>query len=149
MVENRIENRRYEKNIKLFKWLAIASLILIVARLSLDSSILTNGAKLGDLISTLFPLAFWFQYRITAKKWGGQFFEWRQNEIEFKSRKYERTTIPFDSIKEIDIRLDIIEIKTVNQLFEINIEDYTEYEDRLKIKKNFELVKNKTKHNNG
>ncbi len=137
MIIDRLENRRHEKTIQRYKWGVIISLPLIIARLALDPGILNNGAKLGDLLTTLLPLGLFIQYKATAKKWGGQFFEWRENEVEFKSRKFDKTIIPHESILQINIKLDLIEIQTNNNLFEINIEDYLEYSDRLRLKNNF------------
>jgi hypothetical protein len=143
MIIDRLENRRYEKTIKRYKWLVIITLPLIIVRLALDPGILNNGAKLGDLLTTLLPLGFFIQYKATAKKWGGQFFEWRDSEVEFKSRKYDKTIISHESILQINIKLDIIEIQTKNKLFEINIEDYLEYSDRLRLKNNFKELSNR------
>lgn len=143
MLIDRIENTRFEKNIKLFKWVAILSFLLVIVRILFDLEIMNGGGKLSDLFTSLIPVGMFFQYRSTAKKWGGQFFEWKENEVEFKSRKYDKTVVTHNSIIQINIKLDIIEIKTNDKLYEINIEDYTEYNDRLRLKNNFEQLKKK------
>ena len=86
---------------------------------------------------------FFIQYRKTAKKWSGQFIEWSDSQILFKTREYDKTTVELDDINSIEIKLDRIILRTKEKDFEINIEDYTEYEDRLQLKNNFERIKEK------
>lgn len=143
MIIDRLENKRYEKNIKFFKWVAIGSFIAAIARILSEPNILTGAGKTFDYVITLYPIGLYFQYRKTAKNWNGQFFEWKQNELKFKSRKYDKTIIAYTSIKSIEIKLDFIYIETTENSFEINIEDYTEYEDRMRLKENFKKLKNK------
>ncbi|WP_226389698.1 hypothetical protein [Penaeicola halotolerans] len=143
MLEDRIENYRFEKNIKFFKWGAIITLLLAVFKVAFTPDILDGGGKMADFLLTLIPIGLFFQYRSAAKKWGGQFIEWKENEISFKSRKYNLTTIHLSNIESIDIRLDVIEIRTSEQKLDINIEDYTKYEDRIRVKDNFKKIKEK------
>jgi|SRR5690554_338990 len=147
MPNYRLENNRFEKNIKFFKWGAIVTLFLAIIRIAFDSNIFHGTATFGDFMLTLIPVGLFIQYRQTAKKWGGQFIEWTDNQIIFKSRKYAKTTIEITDIESIEIKLDLIIIKTIENNYEINIEDYTEYEDRIQLKNNFERVKEKLKHN--
>ncbi|WP_310991034.1 hypothetical protein [Aequorivita marina] len=149
MQNYRLENNRFEKNIKFFKWGAIITMFLAIMRIGFDSDIFKGSATFGDFILTLIPVGLFLQYRQTAKKWGGQFIEWTDNQIIFKSRKYDETTIEIDDIESIDIKLDMICIKTKEKNYEINIEDYTKYEDRFELKSQFEIVNEKLKHNTG
>ncbi|MFT6718717.1 MAG: hypothetical protein ACJAY8_001113 [Sphingobacteriales bacterium] len=141
MVIDRIENKRHERNIKLFKWGTIISLLHLVIRISCGIAFVDAGFDLADLVSVFVPISMLYHYFSTSKKWGGQFFEWREKELEFKSRKYDTTTISHSSILQINIKLDIIEIQTQDSIFTINIEDYTEYMDRVRLKTNFEELK--------
>ncbi len=141
MLNDRIENRRIERNLKFFKWAAVISLLIAVFKILLTPEILNDGGRMVDYITTLIPIGLFLQYRSTAKKWGGQFIEWNENEISFKSRKCDNTTIKLVDIKSIDILLDIISIITLDKKYEINIEDFTNYKDRVRIKGNFEKVK--------
>lgn len=143
MLNDRIENRRFEKNIKFFKWAAVITLVLAVLKIAFTPDILKGGGETADFLTSLIPIALFFQYRSTARKWGGQFIEWKENEISFKTRNYDHTTIHLSSIESIDIRLDIIEIKTSEQKYDINIEDYTKYQDRIRLKENFNKIKEK------
>ena len=143
MLHDRIENYRFEKNIKFFKWGVGITLILAVFKIVLTPDILNGGGKMTDFLTTLIPIGLFFQYRSTAKKWGGQFIEWKENEISFKTRKYDSTTIKMEEIQSVEIRLDLIIISTLQKKYEINIEDYTEYKDRIRLKDNFGKIKEK------
>lgn len=145
MLNDRIENHRYEKNIKLFKWCAGLALLLAVFRIAITPDVLTGGAKSFDFLTTLIPIGLYLQYRKTAKNFGGQFIEWSENEISFKSRKYKHTIIKLSNIESINIRLETIEINTPEKNYAISIEDYTKYEDRMRLKENFEKVNDQLK----
>ncbi|MAC95917.1 MAG: hypothetical protein CMC96_10475 [Flavobacteriales bacterium] len=95
MPYERIENKRYEKNLKLFKWGAILSLALAAIRIAIEPKILSGIGSTIDFILLLYPIPLFILYYRTAQKWGGQFIEWKEDEISFKSRKYDKTTIPF------------------------------------------------------
>ncbi len=143
MSHYRLENKRFEKNIKFFKWGAIITLFLAIIRIAFDADLFQGSAKLGDFMLSLIPIMFFIQYRKTAKKWSGQFIEWSDSQILFKTREYDKTTVELDDINSIEIKLDRIILRTKEEDFEINIEDYTEYEDRLQLKNNFERIKEK------
>lgn len=145
MPYQRIENNRNEKNLRLFKWGAILSLVLAAIRITIEPQIL-SGVSTIDFILLLYPIPLFILYYRTAKKWGGQFIEWKEDEISFKSRKYDKTTILLSDIKSINIYLHIIEIETLNAKYKINIEDYTAYSDRVQLKSNFEKVKNQVEN---
>lgn len=145
MPYQRIENKRYEKNLKLFKWGAILSLVLAAIRIAIEPEILSGVGSTIDFILLLYPIPLFILYYRTAKKWGGQFIEWKEDQISFKSRKYDKTTVPLSEIKSINIHLHIIEIETLKAKYEINIEDYTAYKDRIRLKENFEWLNKKIK----
>lgn len=143
MIKDRIENKRFEKNINFFKWSAAITLILALAKISFNPNIFNVSGKASDFMISLIPIFLYIQYRNVSKKWRGQFIEWTENEISFKSRKHDNTSINLTEITSINIKLDIIEIETKRENYSINIEDYTKYEDRLRIKNNFEKIKEK------
>jgi hypothetical protein len=70
----------------------------------------------------------------------GQFVEWWNDKIIYKSKGVEdKTIIAADTIKEIKISLDQIEIQSQDQqIYLINIEGYSDNDMRLRIKSNFE-----------
>lgn len=61
--------------------------------------------------------------------------------ISFKTRKHPPTAIEIKKVKNIEIELDTIKIFATNKEYFLDIEDYTKYEDRMRIKNNFEIVK--------
>lgn len=141
LVIDRIENKRFEKNIKLFKWLAIISIIPIIGKLILNPEILTGKGTFLDYAINFIPVFLFFEYSRKAKNWGGQFIEWKEGKISFKLRKVSENTIEYSNIESIEIKLDniIITLKD-GEKYDLNIEDYTEYEDRLRIKENFKRI---------
>ena len=131
MVIDKIENKRHEKKLKLFMWCAYISIALAIINTALGNLVFTN----------LVPIALYFQYKKTSKKWGNQFIEWKKQELIFKTREYDITTISIKDIESILIQLDIIEIKTEDENYAINIEDYTDYDKRILLKENFTRLK--------
>src|SRR5690606_25967603 len=97
-----------ERNLKFLKWAAVITLLVAIFQILLTPEILNGGGRMVDFITTLIPVGLFLQYRSTAKKWGGQFIEWKENEVSFKSRKYDHTTIKMEDIVSINIQLDII-----------------------------------------
>lgn len=146
MITDRMNNTRYEKNLKNYKRLAIGALILLVFQVLMAPVTFRDGFKLADTLTNLLPFTLLIHYYFTAKKWGGQYMQWTEDYFAFKSRKYPETQLPLSGIISIDIKLDTITIETKQQRFEINIEDYTEYEDRLRMKENFRILAEKLEH---
>lgn len=143
MPYERIENKRYEKNLRLFKWGAILSLVLAAIRVTIEPEILSGIGSTIDFILLLYPIPLFILYYRIAKKWGGQFIEWKVDEISFKSRKYAHTTIKISDINSINIRLHLIKIETNKMNYQINIEDYSNYNDRIRMKNILIMLKEK------
>ncbi len=118
----RIESKRFEKNIKLFKTLAILAFLVAILKVILTPDILTGGGKLLDFGIFLFPIFLFFEYRRKAKNWYGQFIEWGENDITYKTREKEITIIPYESISDISIKLDEIILTSNQNSFKIMIE---------------------------
>jgi hypothetical protein len=74
----------------------------------------------------------------------GQFIEWTTDTIVFKLKNETLPkTIQRNLVDSVNIHLDTIEvIDKTNQKFLLDISDFDKYEDRLKIKDNFEKEKN-------
>jgi hypothetical protein len=100
-----------------------------------------------NLSGFIFVVGFYYDYRKKVKTLGGQFIEWSENEISFKSRQEETKTIKLDSIKKIEIKSSEVLLNTIEDLsYTINLDDYREYSEKIKIKNNFKILK--TKPNN-
>lgn len=140
----RIENKRFEKTIRLFKILAISS-VAIVGLYILSTLIFFNGEfEFVNFSGFLFAIGFYFEYKRKARTLGGQFIEWTENEISFKTRQKEAIVINYESITDIIIKLHEIIIKTDdNEEHKLYIEDFTDYTERMRIKNNFESITNK------
>ena len=114
--------------------LAIATFIIF--------AISDKSLKFYHLSPLLISIIFISFYLIRRKKWGGQYIEWNEESVIYKSRGPNQIEIQYRLIEELEIRMDSIEFKlkdgTINIL---EIEDFFEYEDRIRIKKNFEKWK--------
>ncbi|WP_420580490.1 hypothetical protein [Reichenbachiella sp.] len=142
--EFRIENRRFEKNITLFKTLAILTGILAVFRLIISPEILSGSGSLFDFGTMIIPVGLYIEYRKKAKDWGGQFIETTHDTLNFKTRMSKLTTVELDTITSIQIKLDQVIIGTTeSEELTIHIEDFTEYEDRMSIKNHFSVLASK------
>jgi hypothetical protein len=67
------------------------------------------------------------------------FIEWWTDKIVFRSSKTgQESSILIDDISDVSIKFDAISISTIsNKSFEINLDEYMEYDQRIKIKDNF------------
>lgn len=137
---DKITTNRVEKNENLFKGLAIATFILAILKIVIKPDILTGNGSIIDYLISLLPIYFYYNYRSKTSKHKGQFIEWRENILEFKS-KDSHEKIDLEKITDISIHLDLITITLSDRTTKIlNIEDYVEYDDRLRIKSNFERM---------
>ena len=140
----RIENKRFEKNIRLFKILAILTAVLAVSRVVSNPEIFSGTGTLLDFGIMLLPIVIFFEYRSKSKNWGGQFIEVTDSELCFKTRKNQQITVQLGSITNIEIKLDQIILQTTDSGEQtIVVEDFTEYSDRIAIKNNFAELKKK------
>lgn len=90
----------------------------------------------------LFLILLFLYSRYRFRKWGGQFIEWNDKGIIYKARETSPTEISYDSIQDIAIHLDTIVFSLADGGERtLLIEDYQEYEDRLRIKANFEKIR--------
>lgn len=145
-VIDKIENKTVERKMKFLKWCAIITLILALLRVYMVPSALSRVGSAFDFIIFLLPIYLFYEYRKNAKNWKGQFIEWNDNEIKYKTREEQTTILKYEQIQSVDIKLDeiIINIKEGEQR-RIYIEDFEEYSDRVRIKKNFETLNNNFK----
>ncbi|RZL20012.1 MAG: hypothetical protein EOO89_01580 [Pedobacter sp.] len=96
--------------------------------------------KTDDFRSLLLIGIFW---SLLGKLWSeddGLFIEWRNDEVEFKTHNASGI-ISIKALKRIDIGLD--EIKAFSEADEVkivDIEHFTDYNTRLRIKENFTLL---------
>jgi hypothetical protein len=145
-VIDKIENKTVERKMKFLKWSAIIMLILSLLKIYMNPDIFNKVGSSFDFIIFLLPLYLFYEYRKNAKNWNGQFIEWNDNEIIYKTREEHTTILKYVQIQSIDIKLDEIILNTKEgEQRKIYIEDFEEYSDRVRIKKNFESLNNKLK----
>lgn len=139
-VIDHIESKRIEKNEKLFKYLALATAILAVFKIMLRPDILTGDGSKIDYVIALSPIFLYFYYQSKTSKHKGQFIKWTASAIEYKSKNIQNH-IAIKDIQDIKINLDDIALLLKNGSTQvINIVDYTDFEDRKRIKTNFERL---------
>lgn len=132
IITDRVESKRAEKILLFIKISSITFLFLIIMM-----AIKTKNVRLSDFRGFGWSSVMLANAYTVFSKRKGQFIEWREDEIEYKTRS-EEATIETKDIKNISIHLDVISIKSFqNQNYEINIQDFTKYEVRLRIKENF------------
>ena len=69
------------------------------------------------------------------------FIEWKEDGIVFQNDKVISKLINYNTINDINIRLDTIEIATAQQTYIVKIHSFYKYEKRLEIKNKFEETK--------
>lgn len=138
---DRVENKSFNKQSNALLFLATFTSVLAVANFII-LAITDKSLKFYHLSPLLISIIFILFYLIRRKKWGGQFIEWNEESVTYKGRGPKQNKIEYRLIEELIIKMDSIEFKlkdgTVNIL---EIEDYFEYEDRTRIKTNFEKLK--------
>ena len=146
IVTERFESLKIDKAKKLILFCGIAMVFILVIKFLMGTS------------SQITSLAWWFeilllvsipiyilvknQKQFTARS--GRFIEWTSDSIVYKLKnEVSPQKVQRDQIEIVNIHLETIEIITkTNEKFLLDISDFDKYEDRLKIKNNFEIEKN-------
>jgi hypothetical protein len=138
---NRIEAKGMNKMIKQLKWVAIGSLSLLIIRVLFLTD---NFSELNFLDALLFlsPLLIYLRYRKEFDKKIGQYIEWSDNIIKFRTKDIENQIL-INSISSIEIKVHQILISTDDHNYKIDIEDFKNYKDRQTIKNFFKNQKKK------
>jgi hypothetical protein len=143
-----IETKTVEKTTDLLKHLAIAMGILAAFQLLSRPEILTGVGSLTDYLITLAPIGLYISYRSKTAQHKGQFIRWTDNSVEYKS-KDQNGVVAISELSKIDINLDTIDLHVKDGATHvINLEDYKEYTDRLRIKSNFEKLQQRLTRGN-
>jgi len=109
-----------------------------------SSQITGLGWWFDTLLLVTLPVYFLLKNQKQLTNRSGQFIEWTTDTIVFKLKNETLPkTIQRNLVDSVNIHLDTIEvIDKTNQKFLLDISDFDKYEDRLKIKDNFEKEKN-------
>lgn len=131
-VTDRIESKKAEY-ILIFLHIAFAILLSLAVIIAITSKHL----RFSDFRSFTLPFIMMVNAYSLLNRQKGQFIEWRADEILYKT-KGEEGTVEIKDIKNITIHLDTIVIDAINNYtYTINIQNFTKYETRLRIKENF------------
>ena len=141
---NRIETHKIDRIIKFMLFCGISLIIISIIKIFTSEFIQTKGFVwwFDVLWPLIFCLAMLTNYK-NLKNRRGQFIEWTKDDLIFKLKnEVEPKKIRQNQIESIIIQADIIEIiEKSKQTNILDISDFNKYEDRLKIKSNFENQK--------
>ncbi len=135
-MEGKISNQKYQ-NVKaiLIAGMAFSVLYWIYFfTIGFDSegvSVYLNAAN------GVMPFILFWQYQKKYRVKGTQFIAWNTESIRFKTPEIPKTEVPLNQITAITIRLDEITLETEENSWQLNLEDYSKYEDRMAVKNFF------------
>ncbi len=145
-MKDRIESRKIDKAKRIMLFCGIGLVLISVIKfLTATSNQITGlGWWFDTLLLVALPLYFLLKNQKQLTNRSGQFIEWTVDTIVFKLKnEVSPQIIQRNQIDTINIHLDTVEVIDMsNQKFLLDISDFDKYEDRLKIKDNFEKEKN-------
>lgn len=140
---DRIESHKIQKVKKRMLFYGIALIIIpIVKYLTSSINQLTRaGWWIDTLLFSALPAYFLLKTQHEYSKRKFQFIEWTDEKIIYRLKnESSEKSIQRNLIEIINIHLDYIEIfDTSNQKYILDISDFDDYGDRLKIKENFKI----------
>jgi hypothetical protein len=146
IITDRIESRIIDKAKKIMLFCGIGLILISVIKFftGTSSQITGLGWWFDTLLLVTLPVYFLLKNQKQLTNRSGQFIEWTTDTIVFKLKNETLPkTIQRNLVDSVNIHLDTIEvIDKTNQKFLLDISDFDKYEDRLKIKDNFEKEKN-------
>lgn len=129
---DRVESKKAQIVLLFTKIAAVVVLVLMIIMATTKSNV-----RFSDFKDFIIGFILLLNLNNIFNKRKGQFIEWPEDEIEYKTRD-EEATIELKDIKNVSIHLDTINIKSIqNQDYKIDIQDFTDYKTRLRIKENF------------
>ncbi|NDK54831.1 hypothetical protein [Pontibacter fetidus] len=139
---DRVETRRAEKMSKLFLYIGIALISILVLKLYFGQNNFDSRRFWLDLLPMLLPIYLMIVGYKGLKKRIGQFIEWQKSQIFYRlgEDSFEQS-IPVNSITGINIELENIKVMTTEGEHNLIISDFTNYETIKRIKSNFEAMK--------
>ncbi|WP_242917424.1 hypothetical protein [Pontibacter liquoris] len=142
---DRVESKRMEKFRKIFFYLGVGSAIILTLKVFTRTSHSGTTGFLIDCLFMILPIYMMFKGYRNSKTRLGQFIEWQAVDIQYKLKEDASIkTISIKSINNINIGLDSIIVRTDTEEFVLNIEDFTNYKEIKRIKRNFEIIKKNT-----
>jgi hypothetical protein len=141
-VIDRIETKRAEKMSKLFFYIGLALISILLLKLYFGQNSLGSRRFWLDFLPLLLPIYPMIVGYKVLKKRTRQFIEWQKSQVHYRlGENSAEQHILIDSITEVNIGLESIQVMTTEGEHNLNISDFTEYETIKRIKSNFEKVK--------
>lgn len=144
IVIERIESTWINRATKILMFCGVGSLIVVIIKLYLRSENKSFGIGflMDILILSSISVYFIFQTQKKLNKRKSQFIEWKVNSISYNLKEESETqNIRLEEISLIDIELNKITITDRNnKTYVLDISDFYNYKDRLRIKENFSIV---------
>jgi len=146
---NKVENNKILKGYKFTKIGMPIMLLLLILYIFIGirrSDIIEFGLMIfGNILFIWSYIS--YKVKISNNK-GMPFIEWWTDKIVFRSSKTgQEREIMINDISNISINLDEISILTEgDKTFEINLDEYIEYDQRMKIKENFAELSKEINH---
>ena len=146
ILTDRIESRKIDKAKRIMLFCGIVLILVSVVKFLTATSMQLTGIGwwFDTLLLVSLPLYFLLKNQKQLTNRSGQFIEWTNDAIIYKLKnEVSQQTIQRNQVESIIIHLNTIEvINKANEKFLLDISDFDKYEDRLKIKDNFEREKN-------
>lgn len=144
-VVDKIETIKIDKVIKKMQISSIGLIICVIVKLSISttSQLSSWGWWVDILFFLAFPLYFFIKFKSQLNNRSNQFIKWTTESIIYKLKDETLPqTIQKNQIESVNVNLDIIEIiDKKDHKHILDISDFNNYVDRLKIKENFKKEK--------
>jgi hypothetical protein len=149
IIIDRIESTWINRASKILMFCGIGSLIVVIIKLYLRSENKSFGVGflIDVLILSAISIYFILQTQKQLNKRKSQFIEWKEDSISYNLKEETEThNIFLEEILLIDIDLNKISIiDNKNQKYVLDISDFYNYKDRLRIKENFNTLADRLK----
>ncbi len=142
VIIDKISSDKIDKSIKILLFCLIGSSIILLVKIRYIAPQHNQLGFLIDAILVVYTIYSSLQIIKKLKNRKGQFIQWQKDSIVYKLKE---EIIPKEiflgDIKNIEIKLDIITIESIDQQkFILDISDFDKYESRIRIKSNFEKL---------
>jgi len=134
---DRVESRKNEKILLFLKVLISMLVSVFVGMIIYGKYKGYNGPKFSDIQPFILGLFLCFSFYLKFSKRKRLFIEWNEERINYKIEEVQGS-IDIAEITNVEIDLDrvMITLKS-SEVIVLNIQDFTDYDTRLKIKENF------------
>lgn len=137
VVIDRIESKRIDRMRKIILFCGIASVLLLGLKFVSKTSFSFDNIVILSL-SAFLCRKLWVELNVRT----GQFIEWTKDNVIYKLRTENPQTIAVSEIKDIHFGAQTFEILTnANEKYILDVSDFSNYNDRKRVRENFEKLK--------